>query len=81
MQTQRKTLFRMSSNLSRDRMSSSTPKSIPDIYTLWGIAFARVFGYSDWEPICIFISRLLTFLCEASLVGLAKEDDAERKYS
>ena len=62
MQTQRKTLFRMSSNLSRDRMSSSTPKSIPDIYTLWGIAFARVFDYTDsWEPICNFQQQVAHF--------------------
>lgn len=37
----------MSSNLSQDRMPGSTPKSIPFIYTLWGMAFSRVYGYSD----------------------------------
>ena len=37
----------MSSNNSQDRMPDSTPKSIPFIYTLWGMAFSRVYGYSD----------------------------------
>ena len=30
--------------------TSNVCKTIPSIYTLWGIAFARVFGYSDaWD--------------------------------
>jgi hypothetical protein len=29
--------------------TSSKPKSIPDIYTLWGIAFPRFFSYSLYQ--------------------------------
>ncbi len=38
--------------------TSGTPKSIPYIYTLWGIACARVFGYSDYQEDMLMVLHM-----------------------